>query len=365
MTIIVGAQDYSANGTFTLTNGSQTGRCVVVVLSEFRNPAEVASATFNAVAPTANRVNPSSAGAYKTLISYWTDADLPAAAGVFNIAILPAVGQSQFTVFELSGWDEAAPSFAANYLVGNAWTNPQLLTVANSNAGAVILQAYVHQWSSLDFTSDPAQTVETVSTRKYVVSKTDSAGSGQFSVGGNSTGDLLYDAVVFASAPTGPDYTQRKGSTFDATHTLGTITTATLNGVAITINSTGAGTVNLTDTSGVTTSGVYNLVLGDGATTETYTVQVNVFGVVPSNNPAQKDGVALTSLTNVQVRITSGTGLNGVQRFYSPTEATDASGNFSTLDLSSSVAADADPVLMHVLTAAGDSIISSETVGLI
>jgi hypothetical protein len=168
-----------------------------------------------------------------------------------------------------------------------------------------------------------------------------------------------------AAGPAGPDYTQRKSSSFDVTHTLGTITTATLNAGAITINSTGAGTVNLTDTSGITTSGVYNLVLGDGAATETYTVQVNVFGVVPSNNPAQKNGAALASLTNVQVRITSGTGLNGVQRFYSPTEATDASGNFSTLDLSSSVAAAADPVLMHVLTAAGDSIISSETVGLI
>jgi hypothetical protein len=198
--------------------------------------------------------------------------------------------------------------------------------------------------------------------------------------------DATYDAaalspaVAFAGSDVGPgirsldssittvvlpDYTQRKGSTFDATHTLGTITTATLYGAAITINSTGAGTVNLTDTSGITTSGVYNLVLGDGAATQTQTVQVNVFGVVPSNNPAQKDGVALASLTNVQVRITSGTGLNGVQRFYSPTETTDASGNFSTLDLSSSVAADADPVLMHVLTAAGDSIISSETVGLL
>jgi hypothetical protein len=183
------------------------------------------------------------------------------------------------------------------------------------------------------------------------------------------TGQVTRQSAVLMSytdgGASGPDYTQRKGSTFDATHTLGTITTATLNAAAITINSTGAGTVNLTDTSGVTTSGVYNLVLGDGAATETYTVQLNVFGVVPSNNPAQKDGVALASLTNVQVRITSGTGLNGVQRFYSPTEATDASGNFSTLDLSSSVAADADPVLMHVLTAAGDSIISPETVGLI
>jgi hypothetical protein len=181
--------------------------------------------------------------------------------------------------------------------------------------------------------------------------------------GAGSTGNTKIAHMSFEMV--GTDYTQRKGSTFTATHTLGTITTATLNAAAITINTTGAGTVNLTDTSGITTSGAYNLILGDGAATETYTVQLNVYGVVPSNNPAQKDGAALASLTNVQVRITSGTGLNGVQRFYSPTETTDASGNFSTLDLSSSVAADADPVLMHVLTAAGDSIISPETVGLI
>jgi hypothetical protein len=161
----------------------------------------------------------------------------------------------------------------------------------------------------------------------------------------------------------------RKSSTLTATHTLGTITTATLNGVNVFdhVSSQAAGTISFTGaiTDEITTSGAVNLVLGDGAATQTQTIQVNVFGVVPSNNPAQKDGVALASLTNVQVRITSGTGLNGVQRFYSPTETTDASGNFSTLDLSSSVAADADPVLMHVLTAAGDSIISSETVGLI
>jgi hypothetical protein len=163
----------------------------------------------------------------------------------------------------------------------------------------------------------------------------------------------------------GPDYTQRKGSTFDATHTLGTITTATLNAAAITINTTGASTVNLTDTSGVTTSGVYNLVLGDGAATQTQTVQVNVFGVVPSNNPAQKDGAALASLTGVQIRITAGANLNGTQVYYSGTETTDASGNFSALDVSTSAAAAADPVRMQVLTAAGDSITSAETVGLI
>jgi hypothetical protein len=169
---------------------------------------------------------------------------------------------------------------------------------------------------------------------------------------------VLYGAV----------YTQRKGSTFTATHTLGTVPdSATINGLAATFSSATTTTVSVTLDAAITTSGEYNLVIADSVavTTQTQTVQVNVFGVLPSNNPAKKDGVALASLTNVQVRITSGTGLNGVQRFYSPTEATDASGNFSTLDLSSSVAADADPVLMHVLTAAGDSIISSETVGLI
>jgi hypothetical protein len=183
---------------------------------------------------------------------------------------------------------------------------------------------------------------------------------------GLSTSNIAAGAfATFAVTASGPDYTQRKGSTFDATHTLGTITTATLNGAAITINSTGAGTVNLTDTSGVTTSGEYNLVLGDGAATQTQTVQVNVFGVVPSNNPAQKDGSALASLTGIQIRITAGANLNGTQVYYSGTETTNASGNFSTLDVSTSAAVAADPVLMQVLTAAGDSITSAETVELI
>jgi hypothetical protein len=182
-----------------------------------------------------------------------------------------------------------------------------------------------------------------------------------------ATNDLSVVATfaILDAAVAGPDYTQRKGSSFDATHTLGTITTATLNGTAITINTTGAGTVNLTDTSGITTSGVYNLVLGDGAATQTQTVQVNVFGVVPSNNPVQKDGSALASLTGIQIRITAGANLNGTQVYYSGTETTNASGNFNTLDLSTSAAVAADPVLMHVLTAAGDSITSTETVELI
>jgi hypothetical protein len=195
-----------------------------------------------------------------------------------------------------------------------------------------------------------------------------------------SSSDNSNDAAIYAlgvgtggdaapTAPTGPDYTQRKGSTFTATHTMGTITTATLNAVNVFdhVSSQAAGTVSFTGaiTDERTTSGVVNLVLGDGAATQTQTVQVNVFGVVPSNNPAQKDGSALASLTGIQIRITAGANLNGTQVYYSGTETTNASGNFSTLDVSTSAAVAADPVLMQVLTAAGDSITSAETVGLI
>jgi hypothetical protein len=187
------------------------------------------------------------------------------------------------------------------------------------------------------------------------------------------TGQVTRQSAVLMSytdgGASGPDYTQRKSSTFDATHTLGTITTATLNGVNVFdhVASQAAGTISFTGsvTDERTTSGVVDLVLGDGAATQTQTVQVNVFGVVPSNNPAQKDGAALASLTGVQIRITAGANLNGTQVYYSGTETTDASGNFSNLDVSTSAAAAADPVLMQVLTAAGDSITSTETVELI
>jgi hypothetical protein len=179
----------------------------------------------------------------------------------------------------------------------------------------------------------------------------------------------VVDFWAVNSIVTGPNYTQRKGSTFDATHTLGTITTATLNAVNVFdhVSSQAAGTISFTGaiTDERTTSGVVDLVLGDGAATQTQTVQVNVFGVVPSNNPAQKDGAALASLTGIQIRITAGANLNGTQVYYSGTETTNASGNFSTLDVSTSAAVAADPVRMQVLTAAGDSITSAETVGLI
>jgi hypothetical protein len=179
---------------------------------------------------------------------------------------------------------------------------------------------------------------------------------------------VRFYTLQMSGMATGPDYTQRKGSTFTATHTLGTVpNSVTINGLAATFSNATTTTVSVTVNSAITTSAEYSLVIANtvAATSQTQTVQVNVFGVVPSNNPAQKDGSALASLTGVQIRITAGANLNGTQVYYSGTETTDASGNFSALDVSTSAAVAADPVRMQVLTAAGDSITSAETVGLI
>jgi hypothetical protein len=162
--------------------------------------------------------------------------------------------------------------------------------------------------------------------------------------------------AILDAAVAGPDYTQRKKSTFDATHTLGTITTATLNGVAITINSTGAGTVNLTDTSGITTSGVYNLVLGDGAATQTYTVQLNVIGLPVYT--LNKDGAALGALTGIKAIVTATAELNGTE-LYSANNLTATAGVMDS-GIYPDTGAVADVVTVSILTSSGDGITFSD-----
>lgn len=133
------------------------------------------------------------------------------------------------------------------------------------------------------------------------------------------------------------------------------------------VSSQAAGTISFAGavTDEVATSGEVDLVLGDGTSTETYTVQVNVYGVVPSNNPLQKDGSALVRLTGVELLVADGANLNGSQLYYTATATTDASGNLSNIDLSSTAALDGDPVVLIMRTTAGDGLPSDETVGLI
>jgi len=100
----------------------------------------------------------------------------------------------------------------------------------------------------------------------------------------------------------------RKSSTFDVETTLGTITTATLNSVNVFDHITGQVGTTLSfegaATDEITTSGAYDLVLGDGTGTETITVQVNVVGLASFN--INKDGADQGSLTDVEFIILTG-----------------------------------------------------------
>jgi hypothetical protein len=355
-----------ADGTFTLSQGSNAGRMVVILAVQQRSTLNLTGFTFNGVAGQQLGLQNTAGNSRRSLVVLFNDSALPATAGTYNVArnTTSDVG-SHYAVIELSGMDNTATPEVLQAAPASG-TDPFSLTFAN-NVGAFLGGAFCADLSTgSSITGGAGQTNYHADQQDFLTGKTASAADTLQIASFNETAAFAYVGVALSAAgASGPDYTQRKGSSFDATHTLGTITTATLNGTAITINSTGAGTVNLTDTSGITTSGEYNLVLGDGAATQTQTVQVNVFGVVPSNNPAQKDGSALASLTGIQIRITAGANLNGTQVYYSGTETTDASGNFSVLDVSTSAAVAADPVRMQVLTAAGDSITSAETVGLI
>lgn len=161
--------------------------------------------------------------------------------------------------------------------------------------------------------------------------------------------------------------TIRKGGTetFDKPSGIGTITGVTLNGNTITLDSQDASTFTVTDSgSGVTTSDSYDLV-ATGDTTETISVQVNVYGIIPSNNPLRVQGTAQGDLTSVQIRVTDGASIDATELYYTGAGITDANGNLSNIDLNSaSVVAD-DLVLMHIKTSGDESIIATETVELI
>jgi len=105
------------------------------------------------------------------------------------------------------------------------------------------------------------------------------------------------------------DYTIRKGSTATITHTLTAdgITTATLNGQAVTIGTQSGQDADIDlDETAITTSGEYDLVLGDGVDTETFTVQYNVIGL--TTNTIQKDGASIGAQSDVEMHILDATG---------------------------------------------------------
>lgn len=144
------------------------------------------------------------------------------------------------------------------------------------------------------------------------VSTTETAdvnGEIQITVEKTPTGNFYgYLGVLSVEAAAAVVPVVRKSSTFDIETTLGTITTATLNSVNVADHITGqAGTTvsfGGAATDEIATSGEYTLTLGDGATTENITVQVNVVGLASFN--INKDGADQGSLTDVEFIILTG-----------------------------------------------------------
>jgi len=244
-----------------------------------------------------------------------------------------ATGNNTINLSAWRGVDTTTPQdvdFAvASVGFATSVTAPSLTTVTD---GAVFVTHLVYD----DGVDGPATTTATGLTALYESSTNSVGGAGHYKtqVTAGATDSVPYTingsesmaAISFALRPLGQDYTARKGATgVEITHTLTAdgITSQTLNGETVTLASQSGQVATLSlDESAITTSGEYDLVLGDGVGTETFTVQYNVIGL-PSNT-LLKDGAALASLTDVEMDILDAAGATVLDTLTGIT--TDASG---------------------------------------
>jgi hypothetical protein len=181
----------------------------------------------------------------------------------------------------------------------------------------------------------------------------------------NSTSAVSMSVIGYAVKPaTGPDYTQRKGSTFTVTHGLGTAPdSVTINALACTITNATSTTVDVTVDAAITTSGEYDMVIEDtvAVTSETQTVQVNVVGL-----PAytlNKDGSALGNLTGVKAVVTATGEIDGTE-LYSANDLTATAGVMDS-NIYPATGEDGDAVTVSILTGAGEGITFNDALELL
>ena len=133
--------------------------------------------------------------------------------------------------------------------------------------------------------------------------------AGKAGFGSRQQGNDLFrfDNFIVESV-SGSDYTARKGSTATITHTLTAagLTSATLNGQPVTIASQSGQTASISFTDTITTSDVYDLVLGDDVGTQTFTVQYNVIGL--TTNTIQKEGTSIGARSDLEMDVLDATG---------------------------------------------------------
>jgi len=158
------------------------------------------------------------------------------------------------------------------------------------------------------------------------------------------------------TAVSGTDYTIRKGATaVPITHTLtaGGITSQTFNGETVALASQSGQIANVDFTDTITTSGVYTLTLGDGATTQNFDVQYNVIGL--TSDQLLKDGAAQASLSDLELIVLTGAEGSRAVPEQESSLTTDASGNTGQTILNDTGIVDATAVFVIWNSASADT----------
>ena len=238
-----------------------------------------------------------------------------------------SAGNNSFVIahaYTLSGVDPDLSKISFATSNGNGFEsplfNPPSLTASQGNveylwfagsssvnAGAGYTEGPTNYTALLTHNANSTDPASLGTAYRLLTAETEDPGPFTSLTGGNSGTFTL--AIPTVAAATGPDYTARKGSTETITHALTAdgITTATLNGETVTIGTQSGQDADIAlDETAITTSGEYDLVLGDGVDTETFTVQYNVVGL-PSNT-LLKDGAVLASLTDVKLTVLDASG---------------------------------------------------------
>jgi len=183
------------------------------------------------------------------------------------------------------------------------------------------------------------------------------AGTAGISMRSAGADEYRFDNLVIESlASATVDYTIRKGSTaVPITHTLtaGGITSQTFNGETVALASQSGQIANVDFTDTITTSGVYTLTLGDGATTQNFDVQYNVIGL--TSDKLLKDGAAQASLSDLELIVLTGAEGSRAVPEQESSLTTDASGNTGQTILNDTGIVDATAVFVIWNSASADT----------
>jgi len=265
MTSIVGSivNGGSGSSAFTLTNGSATGRAVVVLATQNRNPVSLAGTDFSidSVGPSQTLgIATGSGNGERTLAMIWEDADLPATGGSYTLSSSAQLS-TRYSIYELSDAETSSIEVISAGLA-SGFADPLVVNFTTTDANSILFLVFRQSngfGSDIGAGDSTDQTVDNVDAFYYIGHEVDTNADAQMSIDGNinNGGDAAYTALGInsLSGGSGP--------------TLETIPATAYNGQPRTIAVTGAGATR--GTGSVTIGGVAQTVTSWSDTSITFT----------------------------------------------------------------------------------------------